>query len=264
MKIRKKILSEIRGCNKKAMLTKALSMVLFFQIKVSKEQERFRKEGITCFKIDKFSYNKIRLVTGLHISTIKKRLKVAKEQGWVRTENGNLIIDKKALRSSHIRNNYSLKNDFDKIIELQDTLLSYIIVSIQEAKEFVKGVFDKLNSPKNLKEYKKARRFVQEKYPNKTSFEDKGISYKCLMMNTGIKKTKLSKLIGFAEKKNIFKRQRNTILVDEEETPYLLFLERKHILDDFLFSKFGRLVHYFFTYRGLYICRANSYEICWQ
>ena len=125
MKVRKTILREVNGCNDKAMLTKSLALILFYQMRVGMDVNTYCKMDV-------------------------------------------------------------LKNDFKKIIELQDTLLSFIIVNTQERKDFVKDVFDKLKSPKTLKEYKKARKFVKEKYPQCDKYTCNDVIVVCDLCNRKI------------------------------------------------------------------------------
>lgn len=262
MKIRKTILRDVNGCNDKAMLTKSLAMIILYQMKVSADEKQCRSFGAFANRIANFSYNKIKRLTGLHINTIKKRIKVAKQNGWISFVGNDLVINKKKFKSSHQRNNYTLANEYKNIVELQDVLLSLIIVNTQERKEFVKDIFDKLKSPNNLNEYKKARRFVREKYPQCDSFNDNGISYKYLTTALGIKKTKLGKLIKFAIEKQMIEKKRNIVRYNYEESIYLRQLSEFSLdyVSDFFRNKFGRFVKFFFTKHNLYLCFANSYR----
>lgn len=243
------------------MSTKALSLLLFFQMKVDGNQSECYANGITHNRISNFSYNKIKRVTGLHIATIKKRLATAERNGWVVRVGNDLMICSKAIKSSHNRNNYTVGNDFKRITDLQDWLLAHIIVNIQEAKEFVKDTFGRLKDPKTLKEYKRARRTAQERYPEHTTYVDNGISYRCLVMNLGVGKTKLKSLLRFAEENDIIHRHRNIQRVGWLESIFYKELDSQDCLIDYLKLKYGRLMHYFFTNKYAYLCFANTYSV---
>jgi hypothetical protein len=261
MKIRKSIIASVRGYNDKAEQTKALAMILFYQMRVSENESEHNRHGIRYWQVCDFSYNKIRRVTGLHIATIKKRLRVAECNGWAKRIGKDLIFDRKALRSSHNRNNYTPQNDFTRIVDLQDWLLAHIIVNIQEAKEYAKDIFGKVAAPKNLNEYKKARRVAKERYPNHTEFADNGISYRCLVENTGVRRTKLKGLLRFAETRGIIARKRNRKRISASETLLFKEMERHDCLLDYLKQTYGRLLHYFFYGDNAFLCFANTYSI---
>lgn len=263
MKIRKRIISEVRGCNDKAVLTKALSLVLFYRMKVVENESVFSRMGATANGIKGFSYNKVRKVTGLHINTIKTRLRTAERFGIVERHGSDLIIKGKVIKSSHSRNNYTHDNNFTSIIELQDWLLAHIIVNIQEAKEYAKDIFGKIHSPRpnDKKTWNKARRIARERYPFNSDFADNGISYRCLVENLGIRKTKLKSLLRFAEQNGIVQRTRNIRQVEGNEAIYYRQLESMDLLLDHLRQRFGRLMHYFFTKSNVYLCFANTYSI---
>lgn len=261
MKIRKRIISEVRGHNDKATQTKAIALILFYQMRVLENEAECNSKGLYYWRISNFSYNKFHSLTGLHINTLKTRLRIAERNGWAKRQGKDLVFDSKALKSSHQRNNYTLHQGFKRIIELQDWLLAHIIVNIQEAKEYARDIFGKVANPKDLKEYKRARRIAKEKYPDHQEFADNGISYRCLVMNMGIRKTKLKVLLRFAELKGIIYRHRNTTMVGERETAMFKELERTGFLFDYLKQRYHHIVNWYF-YRGhYYLCFPNTYSL---
>ena len=261
MKIRKRIISEVRGHNDKATQTKAIALILFYQMQVLENEAECNSKGLYYWRISNFSYNKFHSLTGLHINTIKTRLRIAERNGWAKRQGKDLVFDSKALKSSHQRNNYTLHQGFKRIIELQDWLLAHIIVNIQEAKEYARDIFGKVANPKDLKEYKRARRIAREKYPDHQEFADNGISYRCLVMNMGVRKTKLKGLLRFAETNGIIYRQRNRKRISESETKVFIGMERHDCLLDYLRQAYGRLVHYFFYGNNAFLCFANTYSL---
>jgi len=259
MKIRKRIISEVRGCNDKAVLTKALSLVLFYQQRVIEDEHRCNERGLYYWRIRNFSYNKLHLLTGLHINTIRTRLRTLERNGWARRQGNDLVFDSKALRSSHQRNNYTYHKGFGRITELQNWLLAHIIVNIQEAKECAKDIFGRLKNPKDNEELKWAKRTARERYPRQDHFADYGISYRCLVMNTGIRRTKLKGLLRFAERNNIIYRHRNERLVSERETAMFREMERTGYLFDYLKQKYHHIVNHYFYKGSYYLCFPNTY-----
>lgn len=261
MKIRKSIIAEVRGQNDKAVLTKALSLVLFYQQKVLEDEQGLLERGFHYWRIRNFSYNKVHELTGLHANTIKTRLRTLERNGWARRQGKDFVFDSKALKSSHQRNNYTLHEGFNRITELQDWLLAHIIVHIQEAKERAKDIFGKATNPKDEDEMKWARRKAKERYPRQDHFADYGISYRCLVMNTGVRKTKIRSLLRFAEANGIIYRHRNTIMVNERETPMFKELERTGFLFNYLKRKYHHIVNWYYHLNSYYLCFANTYYL---
>ena len=251
----------MRGCNGKAEQTKSLALILFYQIRLLENESEYNRQGLYYWRVRNFSYNKIRKVTGLHIATIRKRMRTAERNGWAKRIGNDIVFDSKALKSSHTRNNYTHDNDFTRITDLQDWLLAHIIVNIQEAKEYAKDIFGKLTDPKDLKELKKARRIAKERYPMNTKFADYGISYRCLVMNMGIRTTKLKGILRMAEQQGIIMRKRNILQVGQTESAYFMELDKYDSLLDYMKQKYRKLVHYYFYKNSCYLCFANTYSI---
>lgn len=261
MKLRKRIITEARRQNEKTRLTKALAMLLFYHIKVDENQVALRAEGITHDRISNFSYNKIRKVTGLHHNTIRTRLQTAINMGWARIQGGNLVIDSKALRSSHLRNNYTIPSGCSDINEVHDLILAHVIVNIQETKDYAKRIFDKLENPKNLKEYKKARRLVREKYPKHTTYVENGLSYRCLTANMGVGTSKLKSVLRTAEEHGIVERKRHLLQLGWKDARILLGMVRNGVGDEYVSMTYGKGVRYFLTRNNAYLCLANTYIV---
>ena len=261
MRVRKRIISEVRGCNDKAEQTKSLALILFYQMRLLQNESEYNRQGLYYWRIRKFSYNKIRRVTGLHIATIRKRIRTAERNGWVKRIGNDIVFNGKALKSSHTRNNYTHHNDFTRIVDLQDWLLAHIIVNIQEAKERAKDIFGKATDPKNEEEMKWARRKARERYPRQDKFADWGISYRCLVMNMGIRRTKLKSLLRFAESNGIIYRHRNTTMVSERETAMFKELERTGFLFNYLKQQYHHIVDWYFHRGHYYLCFPNTYSL---
>lgn len=261
MKIRKSIIAEVRGQNDKAVLTKALSLVLFYQQKVLEDEQGLLERGFHYWRIRNFTYNKVHELTGLHANTIKTRLRTLERNGWARRQGKDLVFDSKALKSSHQRNNYTLHEGFNRITELQDWMLAHIIVHIQEAKECAKDIFGKVTNPKDRNELRRAKRIAKERYPKQDKFADYGISYRCLVMNMGVRRTKLRGVLRFAEQHGIIYRQRNDRPVSERETAMFRELERTGFLFDYLKQKYHHIVKWYYYRNSYHLCFANTYHL---
>lgn len=259
MKVRKSIIGRLRKHNGKAEVTKALALVLFYQMRVLSDQSKCNADGMTACRVKDFSYNKLRNITGLHINTIKKRIATALRTGWVVQSGSDLLIDNKRIRSSHGRNNYSIDNGISNIKDLQDYLLAHIVINIQECKDYAKDVFGKLKRPTNLKDYKKARKDARERYPMKDKYSGDGVSYGCIASNAGVCRTKAIQVVLFAERSGLIRRIRRIRQENEKTLQEYRKMERYDILSEYLHNKFGRVVRYFFTQSNLYVCLANSY-----
>lgn len=261
MKIRKRIIYGIRKHNTDAALTKALAMILFYQMRVLADQGRNFQNGAYNNRLENFSYNRMRRVTGLHISTIRKRMATAKRMGWARMEQGALVIDCKALKSSHNKNNYGIDNGTGSITELQDMLLSLIIVNVQETKDHARDVFKRLKSPKNLEEYKRARREARERHPGRERYEERGTSYKCLSESMGVGTSKLKSVLRFAEGHGMIRRKRNITRLWGVEAEYVRKLCKLGLIDEYTEAKYGRPVRYFTNIHGVFLCFPNTYSV---
>jgi len=106
-----------------------------------------------------------------------------------------------------------------------------------------------------------AKRTARERYPRQDHFADYGISYRCLVMNTGIRRTKLKALLRFAETNGIIYRQRNRKRISKHETALFRQMERHDCLLDYLKQAYGRLLRYFFYGDNAFLCLANTYSL---
>lgn len=182
-KLSRKIYNE---CIADAKKRKALALLVFCKCKIKSST------------ITNFSYNKLKSETGLHISTLKKRVQTLREMGFikmlgnrnqhlmfcnVRSNNSNVLIDR-------------IISDTVKTVE--DGLLAMFIVEVQLKKNYVSQLVAKLKNPKNLEEYKWAKRIC--KWRGYTKFIDNGISYNYIANKLGIQLNKVSDIIKYAVK----------------------------------------------------------------
>lgn len=110
------------------------------------------------------SYRNLSKVSGISITVLKKCIPFFKSKGWVREHSGNMVfvpiksIDTfkdKILLTLKINKNEGYKTVLKKIKLL-------LLMSRHNRFEYVKKISRDYINPRNLKDYKKARRFVMK------------------------------------------------------------------------------------------------------
>lgn len=135
----------------------------------------YAKNKLKSSTLAKFSYNRLREVTGLHITTLKKRISTLLEMGLiervgkngehlmfscVRSKKTNVIID---------------RISFESVKSVENGLMAMFIVEVQRRKEYIRQLTEKLHNPKDHKEFKAVKRICRKR--GWSDFKDNGISY---------------------------------------------------------------------------------------
>lgn len=235
MKLRRTILWSSRNDG----LLKAVALSLFF------------KNRFVSSTVNNFTYNKIKSATGLHITTIKKRIDTLKKYGLVSIKNNNLVF--LSISSSNADRNVVISCEKDTSIkDIEKLLYTAMVVEIQRKKDFVKHLLQTAHDPKKhqkLGEVKRARKLCRKYGYDKKEFIDNGLSYKTIAKKLCISVQKAFDIISFAVEKNI--------------------IDKVKRVQQVYFKGIGKRISYlydidytFCTSNNLYRVYANRYTVC--
>lgn len=160
-----------------------------------------------------FSYYKLSKLTGLHKSTVKKRLNILGDMellDFVGKGNKHLLF--KSVRA--VKSNVRLDGlDLSNIKAIETGLQTLFIVEEQRRKEYVSHQVFKGTQPKShlskseYRKWKKAKKFCT--LHGLTEFNDNGISFNRLASKAKTSKSKITRAIELGEKVGILKRNNN-------------------------------------------------------
>lgn len=190
MEIRRNIHSKIVG---DANTAKAVALALYIK-------KIFRSSAI-----NNFTYNKLHKLTGLHITTLKKRVAKLRDMGLAKFvgKNNTLVIS--SVKSKCEYRNVNI-GEFENVKDVEKSLYAHILVEIQKRKEFVKQLLRLRRNPEKGEKdaHKKACKKVVEFGLDKVKeFKDNGISYKTIAKKMGVSLQKAFNTIRWAVERNI-------------------------------------------------------------
>ena len=230
MKVRKSIIHKF---NNDAQVRKALALSLYC------------KDELGIHYVKEFTYNKLHVLTGIHVNTLKKRIRTLIQVGLAFMEGKKLVFNK--VHKDNNRNNIIL--DTERIHTLKDyeyAIIALGIAIVQANKIFVKSVIDKCTDPKNLKEYKSAKKFANAHgYGRK--FVDNGISYEYMADKFGVSVKTACSVVKCAVKSLI-------LCVKKNFEQIFVKAVNKTI------GKFNS-EYTFSTKNNIYVVHANSYSL---
>lgn len=179
-------------------LLKAVAFVLFFRHKCG---------NISTLK--NFTINRLHELTGLHSTTIRKRLATLKECGLICVERGMLMF-RSLTSKNHARRNMRLSKFCYKTIKDVEYSLHCLLLTIKlQQINFAKSTILKATNGRTHKEVKAARRTAR-KYGYGRKFIDCGLSYRGIaeFLRTSVSKAvmviKNAVSRGFVTKKSNF------------------------------------------------------------
>ena len=156
--------------------------------------------------IDNFSYNKLHNITGMHDTTLRKRVKTLLKMGLAFMQKDRLVFAR--IKKDQKRNNFSLDTtglktirDYEKLV-----VISGIAVILHD-KELAKNVIDNLHNPKCLKDLKEARQLARSY--GYTSYKENGISYDYMAKKFGCSIKTMVEIVKFATKKGFLALKKN-------------------------------------------------------
>ena len=149
--------------------------------------------------INDFSYNKLRLLTGLHITTLKKRIATLQELGLISFvgKNKQHICFKSIVSSCSHRNTSIHWCSYEDVKQVEDILFAYLVVEIQRQKDFVKQTIQNANDGNDLETIKKAKRTCKS-YGYYDEYKEFGLSYNGIADKLGVSIQKAFSIVKFA------------------------------------------------------------------
>lgn len=208
----------------------------------------FIKNTIKSSTINDFSYNKLHIITGLHITTLKKRIETLKKLNLISYEGRNkqhLCI--KSIISNRERRNYNIQDiNFNSVKDIEDSLYIYLFVEIQRRKDFVKHTIEAAHNGHDLKTIKRAKRLCR-RYGYDEKYHEFGLSYKTIAKKLGICIQKAFRIVKLAVEWGFVKKYKRI------EQIYCRGIKK--------FSKYLEGDATFFTKDNAYIVLANAYSL---
>lgn len=216
--------------------------------------------------IPNFSYYKIAKSANIHQSTAKKYINILINKGYASREgkyNQHLKIKRvRGIANISIAKLENSKENKQHITykEVCKGLYATIIVLIQSRKDYIQHqVFQATGKSKcSVKEYKRSRRlctsnrWIGQKSDGKgyySNYKDNGISYNHICNKYNIGRSKVSGLIKFGERNNMFKKKNNIEQVFVKGAKRAL----PYLRDN---------GYTFATKNNLYTIKANTYILC--
>lgn len=199
--------------------------------------------------IKDFTYNKLHKMTGLHITTLQKYIRILRELGYAKFigKRGTTLLFT-SITSDRKWKRIDLSNIvFDSVKDVEQSLMAMAIVEIQRQKDFVKQVAIDLKEPSDLEALKKAKKINKAAHGRYENFHDNGISIKTIAKRLGVHTQKALKIVAYAVKYEFLEKTRNVI--------------NEYIPNALLSLKYGECDCTFATKNNLYTVYANTYSI---
>lgn len=223
----------------------------------------FVKHHVKSSMITNFSYNKLRLITGLHITTLRKYIKKLREIGLVANfGKGNKHLLFKGDYSKDRRKNVNLDAViFKSVKDVANSLYAMFVVEEQRRKDYVKHVILTSTNPSKDIPFEQTKRAIKLRNRNGygTVYKETGISYENLTKRLGVFTQKAVSIIKFACTNGFLTKQTHKLWEQCDDA----FLRVKLGID-YVYAKvvdkldnFGKQVK---TVFGLKV-KANSYSI---
>lgn len=188
--LRYKLAFQMFGSNK---LLKAIAMSLLV-----------RKRTNTNI-VKNFTLNKLATITGMHPTTIKKRLQTLSEYGLLTYSGKNLVF--RSLVSKHkVRNIRLAKIAYKKIKDIERSLQAILVANIQLRKDYAKRTILTAHRGRNTKQVKRAQK-LSRRYKWAHDYVERGLGYKKIAKTLNCCKETAIKIVKFAEKRSILKKQ---------------------------------------------------------
>ena len=238
MQVRRKIINQCKGTPR---LQKALAMALYLKWHLGRS---------SC--LQNYTINKLRTITGVSATTLKKYIRILKQLGWVRfdgKDEQHIVIGK--LSSHNEKRNIKVDKFCHKTFrDTYYSLRAFIALTIQAKKDFIKRTLQSVREPKGGKEFrstlKLVKRLVKQGVLNSRydEFKDFGISLKRIAKETGNCVRTAFNTMKYAIENGWATKQRN---YEQFYAPRI--------------SKEDMVGFHFSTNNNLYIIHANKYNI---
>lgn len=152
----------------------------------------FVKNAFRSSTITNFTINKLHKITGLHATTLQKRIKTLKAYGLIDCVGANkqhLVF--KSISSHNALRNINVEHiTASDIRTLENELLALVLIETQKQKDYVKHLLSCAYNPSKYDDYKSARKKCRSYGYDNKDYKEYGISYKTLAkkMNVSLKK----------------------------------------------------------------------------
>ena len=159
--------------------------------------------------VKNFTLNKLATITGMHPTTIKKRLQTLNEYGLLTYSGKNLVF--RSLVSKHkVRNIRLAKIAYKKIKDIERSLQAILVANIQLRKDYAKRTILTAHRGRNTKQVKRAQK-LSRRYKWAHDYVERGLGYKKIAKTLNCCKETAIKIVKFAEKWSILKKQTHII-----------------------------------------------------
>lgn len=152
-----------------------------------------------------FTINKLASITGMHATTVKKRLHTLKEYGLASYHGKNLVF--RSLVSKHKQRNIRLaKIAYGKVKDIERSLQAILVAIIQMRKDFAKRTILTAHNGRNAKQVKRAQK-LSRRYKWGFDYVERGLGYKKIAKTLGVCKATATKIVNYAIGRSILKKQ---------------------------------------------------------
>lgn len=178
-------------------LLKALAMVYFIKHKIKSSNIR------------RWSINFIHELTGLHATTIRKRLQTLKAYGLILIEGENIIF--RSTVSKHNDRNVNIgRMDFTSVMSVQKSLQALQIVLIQLRKDYCKHTIRTAKHGKSFTKVKAAKAACR-RYGFGEIYREFGLSYATMAKKIGNSVQTIFNTVKFGVKKKYFSKENHFV-----------------------------------------------------
>lgn len=170
----------------------------------------FVKNMVKSSSIPNFTIDKLHKLTGLHATTIKKRLKTLDNLGLIsRTGNNEEHLVFNSISSHHKFRNVDIsKAIFDSVKDVEKSLLTFVVVEIQKRKNFVKQLLNLKETAKNYAEAKAANKKCRA-FGLYGEYQEYGISYRKIAKEMCVSVAKAVSIVKYAVENQFLNKTHN-------------------------------------------------------
>lgn len=211
----------------------------------------FCKNRYTSSTVKDYSYNKLHLCTGLHVNTIKERIKTLKNMHLVEERNNHLTF--LSVSSHNNKLNVEIPCEDMEVKEIEMALHAMRFMEIQKNKDFAKQTINLAYNPSKYEKLEnvKAARKKCKLYGYNQTYTEYGLAYKTIAKKLGVSMQKAIDVVNYAISKGWVLKEKHQI----QQNIAGIGITSKHA-DDLIEKKF-----HFITKDNCYRVMANTYII---
>lgn len=204
------------------------------------------KTNFTSSAIPHYSLNRLHILTGMHSTTLDKRIdKLMQMQIAIWSAGGQLAIS--SLKSQCDRLNMYIEfEDCKSVKDVEKRLQTVLLLDIQSRKDFAKRMIDAAQNGTDLKEVKKAKK-VCRRYGYGKEYVEWGLSYKGIAKRLGVSIATAFNVVKQAISEGLIKKFHNQVQRYQQNVREAM----KYMDFDFTFC----------TKDNCYLILANTYSL---